>query len=168
MADRWVLNTSPLIVRGKIGRIALLDGLADEVAVPPSVKAEVQRAGDAASRALSEARSFRFLDAVEPDPTVAAWGLGRGESEVITFASRHRGYEAILDDLAARRCAAALEIRTRGTLGIVLLAKQRALIPSAASVIDELRLAGLYLSSALAAEALALVGESGEDGRPRG
>jgi hypothetical protein len=42
----------------------------------------------------------------------------------------------------------------------VLLAKQRGIIPAAATVLEALQLAGLFLSPELITQALALVGET--------
>jgi predicted nucleic acid-binding protein len=91
--------------------------------------------------------------------TVQAWDLGAGESAVIAHALAHPGVEAILDDLAARRCAAALDIPVRGTLGIVLVAKKRRLINSARDTLDELVRSGMYLSERLILASLKSVGE---------
>ncbi len=71
----------------------------------------------------------------------------------------HSDTEVILDDLAARRCAKYLEIPVRGTLGLVLIAKQRNVIPSARRVLEKLRLAGMYLSDRVMNQALARVKE---------
>jgi predicted nucleic acid-binding protein len=76
----------------------------------------------------------------------------------LSWALVHRSL-AILDDLAARRCAAAHHVPVRGTLGLVLAAKRKALIPAARPVLDELRQAGMYLSDALMNRALTLVDE---------
>ena len=65
----------------------------------------------------------------------------------------------IVDDLAARRCAAALSIRVRGTLGLVLLAKQRGRIDAARPVLQAMRASGMYLSDEVLDQAVALVGE---------
>ena len=65
----------------------------------------------------------------------------------------------ILDDLAARRCAAIHQIPVRGTLGLVLVAKRRGVISSARSTLDELRRVGMYLSDAVLDDALSLIGE---------
>ena len=78
---------------------------------------------------------------------------------MLSMAKAQAGLVAILDDLAARRCASALGIPTRGTVGVVLLAKTRQVIPSAAAVLADLGHAGLYLSPNLVAHALSLVGE---------
>ena len=77
--------------------------------------------------------------------------------------AKHCGYVAVIDDLAARRCASVVGISTRGTLGVVLLAKQRGIIPSAADIVAQLRNAGLYLSPEVIGDALSLVGERDED-----
>lgn len=157
MPERWVVDASPLIALGSIRRLDLLTSLAEEIVVPETVASEVLRVADEASRTFSE-HSFRTT-AIEPDETVGRWGLGRGESAVLTFAMRTPGYVAIVDDLPARRCASALEIPVRGTLGIVLLAKRQGIIPSARTTLEELRAAGLYLSPAVVAAGLSLVDE---------
>ncbi|MCW5312947.1 DUF3368 domain-containing protein [Nostoc sp. KVJ3] len=64
-----------------------------------------------------------------------------------------------MDDLAARRCAAVLGIPVRGTLGIVLIAKQRGKITMVRPIIENLRSSGMYLSDRVINQALALVGE---------
>ena len=51
--------------------------------------------------------------------------------------------EAIIDDLNGRKDASFLRIPVRGTLGIILLAKLRGLIPEARPVIEELMRTGL-------------------------
>lgn len=78
---------------------------------------------------------------------------------MLGWAYSHPGTEAIIDDLSGRRCAAALNIAVRGTLGLALLAKQRGHISSARAVLEQLRKGGMYLSNVVMNEALARVGE---------
>jgi predicted nucleic acid-binding protein len=92
-------------------------------------------------------------------PLVAGWGLGAGESAVLALALSVPGAVAILDDLAGRRCAAALGVPVRGTLGMVLAAKQRRWIPLARPVLEDLIRGGMYLSRGVLDEALSRVGE---------
>lgn len=84
--------------------------------------------------------------------------LGAGESATLALAHAHH-LEAIIDDLAGRKCAASLGIPVRGTLGIVLAAKQCGLIPKARPVIEDMMRAGLYLSRRVLEQALRRVGE---------
>ena len=69
------------------------------------------------------------------------------------------GTEAIVDDLAARRCAHALGVPVRGTLGLVLLGKERRRLPAARPVLEFMRQAGMYLSDRVMERALRMVGE---------
>ena len=78
---------------------------------------------------------------------------------MLAWAQAYPGSEAIIDDLAGRRCAAALNIPVRGTLGLVLIAKQRGHISSARHVLQQLRQGGMYLSDPVLNEGLKRVGE---------
>lgn len=69
---------------------------------------------------------------------IERWDLGAGEASVLAFAAANKGWEAVLDDLEARRCAAALGIPTTGTVGIVLRARQADLIPAARPALEAL------------------------------
>jgi predicted nucleic acid-binding protein len=87
------------------------------------------------------------------------WDLGAGESAVLSWGYANPGTEVIIDDLSARRCATTLGIPVRGTLGLVLTAKQRGAIPAARPVLEQLLLSGMYLSERIINQALKLVGE---------
>ena len=78
---------------------------------------------------------------------------------MLCVASAHGGVEAIIDDLAARKCAASIGVPVRGTLGIVLLAKQRGLISQARPVLDDMLRVGLSLSRHVLDDALRRTGE---------
>ncbi len=161
MAERWVINASPLIVLARIGYEHLLLDIPDEICVPQAVVAEIEGGpqDDPARRVLSQ---DQFARVVVPPPSseILGWDLGRGETEVLTFALANPGWVAILDDAAARRCARSFAISTKGTLAVVLLAKQRGLISSAASVLRQLREGGFRLDDTTIQRALAeTVGE---------
>lgn len=162
VARRWVVNASPLILLSKVGRLDLIDALATEVAIPAAVLQELENSPpDDPSRRVAEIlASARIAPAENVDPRVERWDLGAGESAVLTFALRDRGLEAVLDDRAARNCAAALGIPTRGTLGILLLAKREGAIAAVAPVIAALRDAGMYLDLALERSVLELADEA--------
>ena len=61
---------------------------------------------------------------------------------------------AIVDDREARAAARAIGCRCIGTLAVVIRARREGRIPSAASVIAELRRAGLRLDDTLVRTAL--------------
>ena len=161
MGEPAVVNASPLIFLARGGLLHLLRLTGDRVVVPSAVAGEIRRRGSGDPTILAM-ESHDWVDVVEAGSVPAviqAWDLGPGESAVLAWAKAHPGSEAILDDLAARRCAATLGVPVRGTLGLVLLAKQRGVIPAARPILDRLREGGMYLSPAVMDRALLLVGE---------
>ena len=161
MAERPALNASPLIFLARANLLDFLKLAGPEIVVPSPVADEIRREGpqDPAAQALE---TIPWLRVVEPPPVPAviqSWDLGAGESSVLTWAYAHRGTLAIVDDLAARRCAAALNVPVRGTLGLVLLAKQHGRVEAARPVLQAMRASGMYLSDEVLNRALALVHE---------
>ncbi|HLA76897.1 MAG TPA: DUF3368 domain-containing protein [Vicinamibacteria bacterium] len=161
LADAAVVNASPLIYLSEIAQLELLRLAAGEVLVPRAVADEVRRWGDedAAVRALAATPWLKIIDTPPVPASVEAWNLGPGESAVLSYAIAHPGVQAVIDDLAGRRCAVVHRIDVRGCVGLVLVAKQRGVIPLARPVVESLREAGLYLSGDVIGRALALVGE---------
>lgn len=161
MVRRWVVNASPIISLTKIDRIYLLSELCDEVVIPQGVADEIKLGGyaDSAVDWLQKAGQ-EFIQSVSTiDPIVANWDLGLGESHVLSWAMRHPGYEAIIDDLAARKAAKILQIPVRGTLAVVVLAKQMGYVSSIKQDLENLVEVGLRISPTVLAQALALAGE---------
>ena len=149
MAKLPAVNTSPLIFLSKSGYLNLLQLISPEIIVPQAVATEIEAYGtnDITAKALAKTE-WLIITEIPTTPTIIQnWNLGAGESEVLAWGYLHSNTEIILDDLAARRCAKDLEIPVRGTLGLVLIAKQRNVIPSARQVLEKLRLSGMYLSN---------------------
>jgi predicted nucleic acid-binding protein len=161
LAERPAVNASPLIQLADAQFIDFLQLAGPEVVVPRAVADEIRagRAADAAVRALDSTPWMRIVDSPMVPAAIQAWDLGEGESSVLAWAHAHPGTLAILDDLPARRCAATLRIPVRGTLGLVLVAKQRGRIKAARPVMEAMRASGMYLSDSVLNQALALVGE---------
>lgn len=161
MAERPAVNTSPLIYLSRAGLLDLLRLLAPEIVVPNAVAMEILRRGqsDPTAQALSQTSWLSVVSTPQIPASIQAWGLGVGESSVLAWAHANPGTEVVIDDLAARRCAATLGIPVRGTLGLVLIARQRGQIPAARPVLLQLRQAGMYLSDRVINQALAMIGE---------
>jgi predicted nucleic acid-binding protein len=146
----------------KVGHFELLRTGVAEVFVPDAVFAEVSARGpvDPVVQRIQSTAWVKIVVAPPTPPRVLRWGLGDGESSVLTIALGDPESECALDDRDARRCAKALRLDVRGTLGLVLLAKQIGSLAAARPVVERLRQAGLFLSDQIAEQALALVGES--------
>lgn len=162
MGNLWVCNTSPLILLHRIGRLELLTTLCEKLVIPKGVIDEVlyHRRDVTTWNMLFSSRKVEVLqDAIAIEESIAGWDLGRGESEVLSWAVNHPEYEAILDDLDARRCARSFNVLLRGTVGIILLAKKRNHISKAAPLIESLINGGLRCDLKWVKDALELVGE---------
>jgi predicted nucleic acid-binding protein len=158
VAETWIVNASPLISLDRAGVLHLLSEVGRDIVVPPAVVAEVGKG----PKPLTPAQlgPHRIVTIAAIHPIVAAWDLGLGESEVLSLAASTQGdVVALVDDRAARRCATALGVRTRGTLHVVLESKRLGIIPAVAPVIDRLRAAGLYLSEQVVSDALKIAAE---------
>ena len=161
MADRAAVNASPLIFLARAGLLDLLQLAAPEVVVPAPVADEISRRGhtDPAARALISLNWLTVVDGPGIPSVIQSWDLGPGESAVLSWCHARPGVEAIVDDLAARRCAEALGLPVRGTLGLVLLGKRHGRLATARPVLDSLRASGMHLSDHVMDRALRLVGE---------
>jgi predicted nucleic acid-binding protein len=150
-----------LIGLARIERLDLLDALAKEVLVPEAVVAELRRgpSEDPSTAALERLACARIIAIETIDPAVEAWGLGRGESEVLTLA-RLSDAAAVLDDRDARRCATALSVRRIGTLGLLVIAKRAGYVEFIKPLIEGLLKSRIRLSGDLVRRALI---EAGED-----
>jgi predicted nucleic acid-binding protein len=99
------------------------------------------------------------VDLISVSPTITAWGLDPGETEVLSFAWENKGYRAIIDDAAGRRVARTLNIPLVGTAGLLLFAKQKGFLDSMTVAIQLLKNSGLWLSDDLVKYLLEQAGE---------
>jgi predicted nucleic acid-binding protein len=120
VSKRWVVDASPLILLHKIDQLNLLAALSEELVIPKAVSDELLSYED--DRPVwqnflgSSPKIIALKESLQIHPDIAGWGLGRGESEVITYAIVNAGHETLLDDLEARKCAATFNIPVRGTV----------------------------------------------------
>jgi predicted nucleic acid-binding protein len=146
--EKVVINASPFILLCKTDLIEILPGLFNEIFMPESVSQEIDEGRDAATQKLYDCEKtwlIRCLIGVSED--VLVWNLGQGESEVLSFALENGSeYAALVDDRAARKCAATLGIKVFGTAGILVLGKKRGLIENVSDELKKLRNAGLWIS----------------------
>lgn len=108
MAELPAINTSPLIFLTKGGFLDLLLLMGSSIIVPNAVATEIQAYGSADVTAVTlNNTDWLVVQETPPVPNVIQnWDLGLGESAVLKRGYVNPGTEVILDDLAARRCAA--------------------------------------------------------------
>jgi len=149
-----VADASPLIALNQVGRLDTLRQLVGEVLVPPAVAAEI----------LPSVPAVAWIVVRRPAKPVTLSAqrasLGAGEVEALGLALELQATHFIVDERAARREAIALGLRPLGTLGVLLAAKRRGLIPEIKPLIDELVRQGFWVSPRLVKATLAAAGEA--------
>ena len=161
MTDVWIVNASPVIALAKVDGLQLLQDSCRELLVPQAVVREILAgpSSDPARQAVERGWG-QVIDPKNIPPELLEWGLGPGETAVLAISLERKSATAVLDDAAARTCAKTLGLEVIGTLGVILRAKRKSLIPSAADLLKKLCAAGLYLDDKVVASALQGIGEA--------
>lgn len=163
MPDRlWVVNASPIISLANIGYANLLPDMCDQLVIPRAVEHEILDGtdDDLAKHWMSTAGQQWVKDTGAVVPLVAAWDLGAGESAVLSWSYLHLEYQSVVDDLAARKFAKAFGIELCGTIGVIVIAKKKGLVPVAKGLLKRLIEMNFRIDDLLYETALRLAGES--------
>ncbi len=146
-----VADSGPLIALALVQRLDLLRDIYGTVLVPDAVWREVAESAPDRPGAVELVRSpwlVRTLLAHPPDILLRA-ELGPGEAEAIALATQ-LGARILLDERKARRIAEiGYGLLIRGTIGTLLLARKKNLIPAMGPLLLQMQLSGYFLSTAL-------------------
>ena len=164
MAQRIVLSdASPLIAFALVDRLDLLRSLFGQVSITEVVKAEVlidgSKPGEAAIAHAVQSNWIRVIADEWPEPRFTA--LDEGEASTLR-AAVNIGVPCLLliDERAGRAVASELGIAMAGTVGLIVQARKRALIPSARAIFTDLFDKDFRIGAELIREALAQAGET--------
>jgi predicted nucleic acid-binding protein len=136
MKAKIVINASPLILLHKADIEFLLPALFSSIIVPDGVMQEIS------------VHDFTICS-VGLEPLVQAWDLGKGETDVISFAYHDPTHLAVLDDSAAKACCRAFGLRTLGTGAILILGKQHGLLSSVREPLEMMRTKGMWIADSV-------------------
>ena len=156
-----VLNTSPIIYLSSLSEINILEKLFGEVLIPEAVKQEVISGGE---------KSFGFKEVneqwikirkikSESAKKYLLTDLDEGEAEVIVLAEDEKADIIIMDDKLGRKVARLKGYNVMGTLRLLVIAKEKGIIPDVKSRIEKLKAAGFWLSEDITKVLLEQVGE---------
>ena len=149
MKGKIVINASPLILLHKTDLGFLLPALFSSIIIPDAVMDEISvYEEDDIARKIRSQHDFTMCR-VALEPLVQAWDLGKGETDVISFAYHDPTYIPVLDDSAAKACCTALGLRTFGTGTILIFAKQNSLLRSVREPLEMLRAKGMWIADSV-------------------
>lgn len=152
-----ISNSSPLIAFAEIQQLDLLPRLFESVWIPPAVAAEIRPSLPALPDWLDVRRLRRPMPSA-----LQKRALGSGEREAVALSLELQPRWVILDDLAARRTAAALALPVIGTVGVLVKAKEARLIPAIRPTLDRLAAGRFFLGEELYRDVLRAVGENSD------
>ncbi|QDA30742.1 DUF3368 domain-containing protein [Thermococcus indicus] len=159
---RAVVNSSPLIFLAKLGLLSILDELFDEVYITDAVYHETVIEGVAHEEALDIAGAGFLKKVSAKNQRLVKFLLemiDHGEAETIAFALENEIDLVVLDDKDARKVARGFGLRVTGTLGLLILAKERGLIGEVRPYVEELRKRGFRISDEIVEKILKSAGE---------
>ena len=158
-----ICNTSPLQYLHQINQIDLLPGLYSNIQVPQAVADEIAT-GQRNNNALPYLTDLSWATIRPKEEYVplsqAPAGLGIGEKHVISLGLKSPDSLVVLDDRIARQYAVKADLIITGTVGILLEAKHRSLIPSVKPSLDHLMDLGFRISTDVYRKGLLLAGET--------
>lgn len=160
-----VADSSPLIYLSRVGVLHILPTLFGDVVVPRAVWQEVaeRRPSAAGIRALHEAAWLRVVDTPTPS---ADLGLDPGETAAILLAEALHADLLLTDERVGRAVAQERRLAVRGTLGVLVQARESSVLPALKPVLDALVAEGFRIAPALVRQALEYVGEVDRAGEP--
>jgi len=159
-SNRLVVNASPIISLAKLGKADILPALFSELVIPEGVVEEIcsHRIIDSAVQWLQQ-KAKPFIKPVPVVPQIADWNLGRGETDVISYAYLNKGFIVAIDDKPAKKCAELYGIKVNGTLSLIIKAKKHGVIQEASPLLSGLRENGFRISDSLLSKAQRLANE---------
>lgn len=160
-----VADASALIALATCDSLALLEILYGNVIVPEAVAREVNAEGKPQSDRLNaylqgkvrhvDMRGFIYLDAF----------ADAGETEAMLLYKEVNADYLLIDDKRGRKVAKINQIRTVGSLGVLLQAKHAGLISQVKPLLEQIASSSIYMSESLIQIVLELAGESVQGGK---
>jgi predicted nucleic acid-binding protein len=143
MAERIVLDTSPLIAFGQMSFFDIAAQMPFEFVCPAEVAAEIT-AGNAKGYPVHLPPWLVVLPLAAPLSPLALAALDVGEAAVIQLAIEQNIRTVSIDDLKGRRAATAVGLQVVGSLGLLGKAKALGLISQARPFLEQVQGAGMY------------------------
>jgi len=159
-----VADTSVILNLCFLGQEPLLPLLFGTVHAPPQVEAEFLRLAHVDARFQGLVFPC-YIQHTTPLTTAHAWAhspvLHAGEIAALSLALELGADLVLMDEAEGRAVATTLHLRNMGLLGILLLARQRALIPAVAPLLDRLQHgARFWMAPSLRSAVLRAAGEA--------
>lgn len=159
-----IADASALIALATCDSLALLEVIFGNVLVPEAVFSEVTTVDKPQSARLRsylhgkvravDMQRYVYLDAF----------ADAGETQAMLLYKEVAADYLLIDDRRGRKVAKINQIKTVGSLGVLLQAKRIGLIPRVAPLLEQIAASSVFMSENLIQAVLELAGETGERG----
>lgn len=143
-----IADSSALISLATCETLFLLDELFDEIYVPKSVYEECTIEGKSVAYTLEIYLENKVLEVTNKNSDLPD-SLGKGETQAILLYKKQAADYLLIDDNRARKVAKLNNCKIIGSLGILLLGKQKNLIPLITPYLEILENSFLFLDEKL-------------------
>ena len=155
-----IADSSALVALSICQALPLLEILFKKIYVPEAVYKEISIEGKSEAEALTDYLSSRIkLVQTDKIQVMNTANLGSGEQEAIALYMELSADLLIIDDARAKKVAYANGLEVMGSVGVLLLAKQRGLINKIRPMLSLLAVSDIHLGSRIIEKALQLADE---------
>jgi uncharacterized protein len=158
-----VSNTTPISELAKVGDLQLLHDVFGQVIIPQEVYGELTVGNHPAVLAMQSANWIKVRSLSDNGDSLqelqTQTNLDLGECAAILLAEELGADRLIIDERAARQVAKSRQLPVIGTVGVLLLAKQRHLRPNVKDILDAMIEKGTRISGKLYRQALMIAEE---------
>jgi predicted nucleic acid-binding protein len=142
-----VSNTTPLIALSKISKLHLLRDLYNIIIIPTAVYEEYQNGKDKDFYVdISRIDWIKIIAIESQKASEYILDLDRGEAEAIVLAEEMNADLLLMDEISGRQYARLKSLKITGTIGVLLKAREKKLIPAVIPLAMELRSKGIWLN----------------------
>lgn len=147
-----IADSSSIIILYETELLQLLPSLFNRITITKQVEKEIRIAVPEWMKVQEPSNQKLVNDLLKE--------LDEGEASSIALAVEHKDSLLIIDEKDGRKIAASLHIQIIGTLGILLHAKRKNLVPSFKACLDKIIAKGFRISPQLIAEFMEDSGET--------
>ncbi|WPD22512.1 MAG: DUF3368 domain-containing protein [Candidatus Electrothrix scaldis] len=155
-----VADASPLIALACCDCLHILEKLFGEVKVSATVYEEVTIKNRSGSAQLLKYLQGKVVDDEPTTLVIEGGSLDRGELSSMILYKKIGADFLLIDEKLGRKIAKLNNIKVIGSLGVLIEAKKKGIVPSIKPHVEILRASSIYFSSALLDHALKMANEA--------
>jgi len=156
-----VCDSSPIIALALCGQLELLDKLFYDILIPQEVYDESTKDGKEPTPIIKEWAVGKIIEVINRrNVNIFNETLDKGEAEAIALYLEKSADYLLIDEKKGRKTAIENKITVIGSIGVLLMAKQKGLLQSVKPSLDILRHSSTRISDFLYEQALRIAGET--------